>query len=407
MSEEKMDSEESKLDSDDVEENSELSLINPSQNNETDIRVYFFVLAYVIILIILSLIFESSIVAFILWIMIGFGIYKAVEKYGEDMPWFSEVLEKIQNFGFSTKKEKDRDEYRTEVEEEIEEEQPVNLENYAEKFDEWRVTKDTVSAPFISAGDRISKFSFNSKGLYKLRLWMFLILAPLLIWTVMWNVVGWPFQIWFTFWFSYEDAFSLSRICSLILSYFIIIRIYSHCTNNRNLPIHSDMMSDYDNYAVSHLFRIPNDKDSLILTGRALLFDFIGGYLIIIFTSFSAVQSYNLLSKYSLNEFYSEGYASFIFTFLCIAVFVPLLEELMFRGFVLDLASEAYSKWTAILISAILFAVIHPLYILTVLNAFWAGLVYGYIRIRTNSLWPSILLHSAWNAHIIIIQFFA
>jgi len=56
-----MDSEESKLDSDDVEENSELSLINPSQNNETDIRVYFFVLAYVIILIILSLIFESSI----------------------------------------------------------------------------------------------------------------------------------------------------------------------------------------------------------------------------------------------------------------------------------------------------------------------------------------------------------
>ena len=66
------------------------------------------------------------------------------------------------------------------------------------------------------------------------------------------------------------------------------------------------MMSDYDNYTVSHLFRIPNDKDSLILTGKALLFDFIGGYLIIIFTSFSAVQSYNLLSKYSLNEFYSE-----------------------------------------------------------------------------------------------------
>lgn len=402
MSDEKTDSDESELDSDDVEENTEISLTNSTKNNEMDIRVYFFVFAYIIILMILSLLF-SSIIAFILWIIIGFGIYKAVEKYGEEMPWFSEVLGKIQDFGFSTKKENDNDREDTEVEEE----QPVNLENYAEKFDEWRITKDTVSAPFVSAGDKISKFSFNSKGLYKLRLWIFLILAPLLIWIIMWDIVSWPFFIWFSFWFSYEDALNLSRICSLVLSYFIIIRIYSHCTNNRNLPINSDMMSDFDDYAVSHLFRFPTDKDSVILTGRALLFDFIGGYLIIIFTSIYAMQSYDMLSKYSLNDFYSQGYSSFVFTFLCIAVFVPIMEELMFRGFVLDLASEAYGKWASILISAIFFAVIHPLYILTVLNAFWAGLIYGYIRIKTNSLWPSILLHSAWNAHVIIIQFFA
>ena len=101
----------------------------------------------------------------------------------------------------------------------------------------------------------------------------------------MWDIVSWPFLIWFSFWFSYDDALNLSRICSLILSYFIIIRIYSHCTNNRNLPINSDMMSDFDDYAVSHLFRLPTDKDSVVLTGRALLIDFIGGYLILIFTS--------------------------------------------------------------------------------------------------------------------------
>jgi membrane protease YdiL (CAAX protease family) len=89
------------------------------------------------------------------------------------------------------------------------------------------------------------------------------------------------------------------------------------------------------------------------------------------------------------------------------ADFVPVMEELMFRGFVLDLASEAYGKWAAIFISAILFALIHPLYILTVLNAFWAGLVYGYLRICTNSLWPSILLHSLWNSHIILLAFYS
>ena len=167
------------------------------------------------------------------------------------------------------------------------------------------------------------------------------------------------------------------------------------------------MMSDFDEYTVNHLFRFPTDKDSIFLTGKALLLDFIGGYIIIIFTSLYAMQSYDSISRYSLSEFNSEGYPSLIFAFLSIAVFVPIMEELMFRGFVLDLASEVYSKWTAILISAILFALIHPLYILTVLNAFWAGLIYGYVRMKTNSLWPSILLHSIWNAHIILLQFFA
>ncbi len=363
------------------------------------------IIGYFFLLLLLSIIFPS-LFALILWVIIGFGIYKSIETYGEEKPWFAELSGKIQNFGFSTKKDNDSDN-EVEDEEEQEEENVVSYDDYAEKFDEWRVTKDTIASPFVSAGNKVSNFSFNSKSLYKLRLWMFLILVPLLVWIIMWDIVSWPFLIWFSFWFSYEDAMNLGRICSLILSYFIIIRIYSHCTNNRNLPINSDMMADFDEYTVRHLFRVPTDKESLVLTGKAILFDFIGGYLIIIFTSLYAMQSYDSISRYSLSEFNSEGYPSLIFAFLSIAVFVPIMEELMFRGFVLDLASEVYSKWTAILISAILFALIHPLYILTVLNAFWAGLIYGYVRIKTNSLWPSILLHSAWNAHIVIIQFFA
>ena len=406
MSEEKIDSEESKLDSDDVEENSELSLINPSQNNETDIRVYFFVLAYVIILIILSLIFESSIVAFILWIMIGFGIYKAVEKYGEDMPWFSEVLEKIQNFGFSIKKENDSDEDRTEIEEEIEKEQPVNPENYAEKFDEWRVTKDTVSAPFVSAGDKISRFSFNSDGMYKVRLWLFLILVPLFIWIFVWGFVTWPFFYWYQIiGFSEVDADIFSAISGLFLSYFLIIRFYSHCTNNRTLPINSDILSDYDNYAVTHLFRFPNTLDNYTLTMKALLLNFIVGWLMLwvpLLSFFFGVKSEPILSI--LTSFVESDAFPLLKTLLYVAVAVPIIEELLFRGFVLDLASESYGSWPSIFISSVIFGIVH-LNPASVLNAFFLGMIYGYLRIRTNSLWPSIFLHSIWNAHIEILIF--
>ena len=222
----------------------------------------------------------------------------------------------------------------------------------------------------------------------------------------MWDIVSWPFLIWFSLWFSATDALYLSRICSLILSYFIIIRIYSHCTNNRNLPINTGMMSDFDDYVVMHLFRVPKDFDSFKLTFRALFFDFIGGYLLLIFSGYYVILSSGNVTRVSIDNFVSSGYPSLIIALLFMSVFIPIMEELMFRGFVLDLASEVYGRWAAIFISAILFALIHPLFILTVLNAFWAGLVYGYLRLRTNSLWPSIVLHSLWNGHLALLAFY-
>ena len=236
------------------------------------IRYFLFLIFYLFILLILSNFF-SPLIAFILWIAMGFGIYKVAENYGEEVPWIKQVLENVQNIGFtSISSDKTPETVETSIDE-PEEEKAADLDNYAEKFDEWRVTKDTISPILVSAEDRITSFSFNTPGLYKVRLWMFLILAPLLIWVVMWDIISWPFQIWFSLWFSWTDAVYLSHICSLILSYFIIIRIYSHCTNNRNLPINSEMMSDFDGYVVMHLFRFPRDYASFKLTFKALLFE--------------------------------------------------------------------------------------------------------------------------------------
>ena len=365
----------------------------------------FTIIGYLLVLLFFSAIF-SPLMAFLLWIATGFGIYKIAENYGEEVPWIKQVLEKVQNIGFtSTSPDTAPEAVETSIDE-SEEEKAADLDNYAEKFDEWRVTKDIISPAFVSAGDRIRNFSFNSPGFYKVRLWLFLILAPLLIWVVMWDIVSWPFLIWFSLWFSATDALYLSRICSLILSYFIIIRIYSHCTNNRNLPINTGMMSDFDDYVVMHLFRVPKDFDSFKLTFRALLFDFIGGYLLLIFSGYYVILSSGNVTRVSIDNFVSSGYPSLIIALLFMSVFIPIMEELMFRGFVLDLASEVYGRWAAIFISAILFALIHPLFILTVLNAFWAGLVYGYLRLRTNSLWPSIVLHSLWNGHLALLAFY-
>jgi membrane protease YdiL (CAAX protease family) len=73
----------------------------------------------------------------------------------------------------------------------------------------------------------------------------------------------------------------------------------------------------------------------------------------------------------------------------------PVVEELTFRGLGFALL-EPYGKWTAILASGILFGVWHGLIVaLPVLAAF--GVLLGWLRAATGSVYPSMALHAIFN----------
>jgi membrane protease YdiL (CAAX protease family) len=84
--------------------------------------------------------------------------------------------------------------------------------------------------------------------------------------------------------------------------------------------------------------------------------------------------------------------------FLLVAIVAPIVEELMFRGYILDAINRKHSDWTAIIWSSILFGFLHflggPFYIG---STFIGGIIYGWIRVRTGSLLPSIAGHMMWN----------
>ena len=376
------------------------------------------IIGYLLVLLFYSLLF-SPLVSFILWIFTGFIIYKSLEAYGNDKTWFAQILDDFGNYGFTSQPkdlktkieendvEIEPEEPEIELEEHKTKEEDLTLKNYTEKFDEWRIAKNAVQGPFISAGDKISGFNFNSKSLYKLRLWILILVIPL-IWSLTFaggGILSIIFTVWYILLnFPINDAEVLGDIGALVLSYFLIIRIYSHFTNKRNIPFNSDMMSDYDPYVVSHLFQYPKDKSTISITSKALLLDFIGGWFIIIFLML-------IPSGYIINDILNtkstdvSNIFSLALALILFAVTVPIIEELLFRGLILDSLSESYGKWTAIIISSVIFAILH-IYPLTILNAFWAGIIYGYLRIRTNSLWPSIILHGLWNGHLEILDFF-
>lgn len=78
-----------------------------------------------------------------------------------------------------------------------------------------------------------------------------------------------------------------------------------------------------------------------------------------------------------------------------LCIIAPILEEILFRGFLLK-SLLPYGSAFAIVSSAILFGVMHG-NLVQLIPTILLGLVLGYIRVQANSVIPTILIHSVNN----------
>lgn len=86
-------------------------------------------------------------------------------------------------------------------------------------------------------------------------------------------------------------------------------------------------------------------------------------------------------------------FAAFAFA---VTIVGPIVEELMFRGAGFSLL-EPFGQWTAVIGSGVAFGLVHGLLEgLPIITAFGLGL--AYLRSRTQSLYPCVLLHATFNA---------
>ena len=90
--------------------------------------------------------------------------------------------------------------------------------------------------------------------------------------------------------------------------------------------------------------------------------------------------------------------------FVVLAIIAPITEEIVFRGAVLGALKEASkNKWTAIIISALFFAVAHfnPAQFT---HALLIGILLGWLCVRTGSIIPGILIHIINNGAAFVIM---
>jgi uncharacterized protein len=99
---------------------------------------------------------------------------------------------------------------------------------------------------------------------------------------------------------------------------------------------------------------------------------------------------------------------------ILLTLLVGFIEEIPFRGFLLQKLQPFCGSWGAILLSGLLFAGIHlplwfqyppsvPLPIAFVGVITFIGGVYGFAFRKTNSLWSAILIHSCYDFAVTLV----
>ncbi len=94
-----------------------------------------------------------------------------------------------------------------------------------------------------------------------------------------------------------------------------------------------------------------------------------------------------------------------VWTFIMVGITGPILEELLFRGLILDGFLNRYKPGKAIFWSAFLFGLFH-LNPWQFIPGFMIGLLLGYIYLKTRSLTTAILMHIVNNTFSYLIMFF-
>jgi uncharacterized protein len=114
-------------------------------------------------------------------------------------------------------------------------------------------------------------------------------------------------------------------------------------------------------------------------------------------TSFSTDQSSNAVS---IPVNYS---ASIILQFFSMAIVAPFIEELLFRGIILNRWIEKWGVTKALIASSLLFGVLH----INVIGASMLGLIYGILYLKYQTLWVTFFCHALNNAIIVILIIFS
>lgn len=89
---------------------------------------------------------------------------------------------------------------------------------------------------------------------------------------------------------------------------------------------------------------------------------------------------------------------------ILVAIIAPVVEELFFRGMLYPVLRRRWSPTAAIVVNGFLFALIHVMPILLP-GLFLVGMVLAWVRERSGSVIPCIIIHALQNGTVLLILY--
>ncbi|MCF6176352.1 MAG: CPBP family intramembrane metalloprotease [Victivallaceae bacterium] len=93
---------------------------------------------------------------------------------------------------------------------------------------------------------------------------------------------------------------------------------------------------------------------------------------------------------------------NFILIVFAVIIVAPITEEIVFRRIIYSWLNKYVSKWSAIIITSALFAIIHDSFAMFA-ALFFLGICFQLIYLKYNSLFTAIIMHSCFNSITAII----
>ena len=155
--------------------------------------------------------------------------------------------------------------------------------------------------------------------------------------------------------------------------------------------------------------------DSIGISLKAKLKDFnkwfkmgIGAYCVTIPLVFIGAMLTKLFANQSVSDnpivyWIRDGKISMAWIIILAVVAAPVVEEIAFRGLLYTSLRKQFNKWSAAIISASIFSLIHPTIPYTLLPIFMLGMVFAIVREESNSIYPGMIAHALNNGMSLLI----
>ena len=167
------------------------------------------------------------------------------------------------------------------------------------------------------------------------------------------------------------------------------------------IPISIALLYFYTKY----ISRIPINKESLSVSSfNPLKWGFIGVLLpVAVLSIFYILGNFTIVStNFQINQ---ERALDIILKALGMSLAAGIVEEIVFRGYLVNLLAKKYSFWVAGLIPSFLFTIIHigaaSQSLLNVFQLLLAGILVSIMFLviykKTGSIWNASIVHFLWN----------